>query len=117
MLDDGLPLTTNEYDEWGNPARSALEYHTLLSYSPIDQVKQAHYPAIYMTTGLYDSQVQYWEPLKWLAVLRDHQLGNAPLLLESDLRAGHGGKAGRFERVPESARIVTFLLNELGCAG
>jgi len=116
MLDDELPLTTNEYDEWGNPTRSLAEYNRLLSYSPLDQVRRQSYPAMLVTTGLYDSQVQYWEPVKWVARLRSHKLDTNPLLLRTDMQAGHGGKAGRFERLDEIAYEYAFILNETGLA-
>lgn len=114
MLDESLPLTTNEYDEWGNPSRSLAEYQRLLSYSPVDQVRPQAYPAMLITTGLHDSQVQYWEPVKWLAQLRVKRSNDLPLLLRTDLEAGHGGKAGRFERLREVAYEYAFILNELG---
>ncbi len=113
MLDQSLPLTTNEYDEWGDPAqRETYEY--MLSYSPYDNVGAHEYPAMYVTTGLWDSQVQYFEPAKWVARLLERRLGTAPILLHVDLRAGHGGKSGRFERYRDIAREYAFLLAVAG---
>jgi len=114
MLDESLPLTTNEYDEWGNPSASLEQYNRLLAYSPIDQTSHQNYPPMLLTTGLYDSQVQFWEPLKWLAQLRKLKTDSNPVFLRSDLAAGHGGKAGRFERLNEIAEEYCFVLNELG---
>jgi oligopeptidase B len=109
MLDDSLPLTTNEYDEWGNPAeRDYYEY--MLSYSPYDNVSALDYPAMLVTTGLWDSQVQYFEPAKWVARIRRLKTGDNPLLLRVNMTAGHGGKSGRFERYRELAEEYAFLL-------
>jgi oligopeptidase B len=113
MLDESLPLTTNEYDEWGNPKDQAF-YEYMLSYSPYDNVHSQVYPALYITTGLWDSQVQYFEPAKWVARLLEKRIGAAPVLLHVDLRAGHGGKSGRFERYRDIAREYAFLLNVAG---
>ena len=113
MLDDSLPLTTNEYDEWGDPkVRSFYDY--MLSYSPYDNVTRQAYPAMLVTTGLWDSQVQYFEPAKWVAKLADMHLGDQPLLFHVDMQAGHGGKSGRFERFREIAREYAFILNVAG---
>jgi oligopeptidase B len=115
MLDETVPLTTNEYDEWGNPHdRAAYEY--LLSYSPYDNVRAQEYPAMLVTTGLWDSQVQYYEPAKWVAKLRALKTDRHPLLLYVDMEAGHGGKAGRFQRYREIAMEYAFLLDQLGAA-
>lgn len=115
MLDDSIPLTTFEYDEWGNPnERAAYEY--MLSYSPYDQVSEQAYPALLVTTGLHDSQVQYWEPAKWVAKLRVMGTGDAPLLLRTDMEAGHGGASGRFKRFEETAFTYAFLLDLAGAA-
>ncbi|MBS0612730.1 MAG: S9 family peptidase [Proteobacteria bacterium] len=116
MLDSSLPLTTNEFDEWGNPTERRY-YDYMLSYSPYDNVGAQHYPAMYVTTGLWDSQVQYFEPAKWVARLLERRLGEEPLLLHTDLRAGHGGKSGRFERLREVAREYAFILNVAGVHG
>ncbi len=110
MLDETLPLTTNEYDEWGNPQDKAL-YDYMLSYSPYDNLKTQHYPALYVTTGLWDSQVQYFEPAKWVAKLAKMKTDSQPLLLHVDMSAGHGGKSGRFERYREIAREYAFVLS------
>ena len=112
MLDESIPLTTNEYDEWGNPAdRASYEY--LLSYSPYDNVQELPYPAMFVTTGLWDSQVQYYEPAKWVAKLRALETPPRLLVMHVDMDAGHGGKAGRFARYREVAREYAFVLSEL----
>jgi len=113
MLDDSIPLTTNEYDEWGNPADMA-SYDYMLSYSPYDNVRAQAYPAMLVTTGLWDSQVQYYEPAKWVAKLRALKTDRNPLLLHVDMEAGHGGKAGRFQRYRETAMEYAFILDRLG---
>lgn len=115
MLDETIPLTTGEYDEWGNPnEKDAYEY--IKSYSPYDNITDQEYPAILATTGLHDSQVQYWEPAKWVARLRDHQQGTAPILLYTNMDTGHGGASGRFERYKDTAREYAFLLDLVGKA-
>jgi oligopeptidase B len=111
MLDDSIPLTTNEYDEWGNPMTRA-EYDYMLSYSPYDNVRPQAYPAMLVTTGLWDSQVQYYEPAKWIAKLRSVNTCSNVLLLHVDMQAGHGGKSGRFQRYREIAMEYAFLLDE-----
>ena len=111
MLDTSIPLTTNEYDEWGNPQEPEF-YHYMLSYSPYDQVRAQAYPALYVDTGLWDSQVQYWEPAKWVAKLRSVDSGPRPVLLRTHMEAGHGGKSGRFERYRETAEWYAFLLQQ-----
>ena len=113
MLDDTIPLTTNEYDEWGNPADKSF-YDYMLSYSPYDNVRAQDYPAMLVTTGLWDSQVQYYEPAKWVAKLRSLKTDGNSLLLHVDMDAGHGGKAGRFQHYRETAREYAFLLQQLG---
>ena len=113
MLDDSIPLTSNEYDEWGDPARAA-DYAYMLSYSPYDNVRAQAYPAMLITTGLWDSQVQYYEPAKWAARLRALKLDEHPLLLHIDMDAGHGGKSGRFQRYREIAMEYAFLLSQAG---
>jgi len=113
MLDDGIPLTTNEYDEWGNPADKTL-YDYLLSYSPYDNVRAQRYPAMFVATGLWDSQVQYYEPAKWVAKLRALKTDQNLLLLHVDMDAGHGGKSGRFQRYRETAMEYAFMLDQLG---
>ncbi len=113
MLDESIPLTTNEYDEWGNPAdRRCYDY--LLSYSPYDNVRAQAYPAMLVTTGLWDSQVQYYEPAKWVAKIRAHKTDRNPLLLHVDMDAGHGGKSGRFVRYRETAMEYAFMLGQIG---
>jgi len=115
MLDESIPLTTNEYDEWGNPADKAA-YEYMLSYSPYDNVRAQPYPAMLVTTGLWDSQVQYYEPAKWVAKLRALKTDDQPLLLYVDMEAGHGGKAGRFQSYREIAMEYAFILDQLAGA-
>ena len=110
MLDDSIPLTTGEYDEWGNP-NTKKYYDYMLSYSPYDNVKEQVYPNMYVSTGLHDSQVQYWEPAKWVAKLRTHKKGAAVLYLNTNMDAGHGGASGRFEAIKELAKEYAFLLD------
>ncbi len=109
MLDESIPLTTGEYDEWGDP-REANDYAYMLSYSPYDNVREQSYPPMLVTAGLHDSQVQYWEPAKWVAKLREAQQGDAMLLLHTNMQAGHGGASGRFEAIRETALEYAFLL-------
>ncbi len=109
MLDETIPLTTLEYDEWGDPNEPRF-YEYMLSYSPYDNVRHQAYPPLLVTTGYWDSQVQYFEPAKWVAKLRDHQSGDAPVLLHTNLEAGHGGKTGRFEHLREIAREYAFII-------
>ena len=113
MLDESIPLTTNEFDEWGNPKQQEY-YDYMLAYSPYDQLSKQDYPALYVTTGLYDSQVQYFEPAKWVAKLRVHKTDENPLLFKTNMEAGHGGKSGRFSRLAEYAQEYAFILNLLG---
>jgi oligopeptidase B len=113
MLDDSIPLTTNEYDEWGDPADKTY-YDYMLSYSPYDNVRAQAYPAMLVTTGLWDSQVQYYEPAKWVAKLRSMKTDDNVLLLHVDMDSGHGGKSGRFQRYRETAMEYAFILNQLG---
>jgi oligopeptidase B len=113
MLDASIPLTTNEFDEWGNPAEKKY-YDYLLSYSPYDNVARQSYPALYVTTGLWDSQVQYFEPAKWVARLRRLKTDDHPLLLRVNMEAGHGGKSGRFQHYRELAEEYAFLLDQAG---
>jgi oligopeptidase B len=110
MLDQTIPLTSNEWDEWGDP-REKEYYDYMLSYSPYDQVLEQKYPNILVTSGFFDSQVQYWEPLKWVAKLRDHWQGDNKLFLHMNMDAGHGGKSGRFQRYRETALEYAFLLD------
>ncbi|BDD02968.1 S9 family peptidase [Aureibacter tunicatorum] len=110
MLDDSIPLTTGEYDEWGNPNEKEY-YETILSYSPYDNIKEHDYPAMLVTSGLHDSQVQYWEPTKWVAKLRDHNTGSKPILLMTNMETGHSGASGRFESFKEIALEYAFLID------
>ncbi|HLT38727.1 MAG TPA: S9 family peptidase, partial [Enhygromyxa sp.] len=112
MLDSTIPLTTSEYDEWGNPNREA-DYRYMLSYSPYDNVEARDYPALLVTAGLHDSQVQYWEPAKWVAKLRALRTDDDLLLLRVDMSAGHGGQAGRLESLEQIAFEYAFLLGLL----
>ena len=114
-LDESIPLTTNDFDEWGNPKQKAF-YDYMLSYSPYDNVAAQDYPAMLVTTGLHDSQVQYFEPAKWVAKLRATRTGTSPLLLKTNMEAGHGGKSGRFRRLEEVALAYAFFLDQLGIA-
>jgi oligopeptidase B len=114
MLDESIPLTTNEFDEWGNPGKDRAAYDYMLSYSPYDQVSARDYPAMLVTSGLWDSQVQYWEPTKWVAKLRSVKTDRKPLLLRTNMEAGHGGKSGRFERYREVAEEYAFILWQAG---
>ena len=113
MLDPTIPLTSNEWDEWGNPQNEEY-YHYMLSYSPYDQIKDKEYPNMLVTSGFFDSQVQYWEPLKYVAKLRDHWLGNNKLYLYMNMETGHGGKSGRFQIYKEVALEYAFLLDLVG---
>ena len=113
MLDPSIPLTSNEWDEWGDP-RQEDYYEYMLSYSPYDQIKNQRYPNLLVTAGFFDSQVQYWEPLKWVAKLREYWIGNNKLYLHTNMDAGHGGESGRFKRYKEYALQYAFLLNLAG---
>lgn len=110
MSDPTIPLTTNEYDEWGNPEEKEY-YDYMRSYSPYDQVETKEYTNILVTTGLFDSQVQYWEPAKWVAKLREYKIGDNILLLHTNMDAGHGGASGRFERLREIALEYAFIFD------
>jgi oligopeptidase B len=112
MLDESIPLTTVEFDEWGNPIEKEY-YDYMLSYSPYDNVEAKNYPALYVTTGLHDSQVQYFEPAKWVAKLRELKTDKNLILLEVDMESGHGGTTGRFKRYKRTARQYVFLLTQL----
>jgi oligopeptidase B len=113
MLDESIPLTTNEFDEWGDPKKREF-YEYMLSYSPYDNVARQAYPAMLVTTGLHDSQVQYWEPAKWVARLRTHKTDSNPLLYRTTMEAGHGGKSGRFQRFRDIAEEYAFILDQSG---
>jgi len=110
MLDETIPLTTSEYDEWGNP-NDKVYYDYMRSYSPYDNVKAQDYPNMLVTTGLHDSQVQYWEPAKWVAKLRTVKTDKNLLFLDTNMDAGHGGASGRFEALKETAKEFSFLLD------
>ena len=110
MLDDSIPLTTGEYDEWGNPNEKE-SYDYMKSYSPYDQVKAQNYPNMYVSTGLHDSQVQYWEPAKWVAKLREYKTDDNVLFLDTNMDVGHGGASGRFEALREVAKEYAFILD------
>jgi oligopeptidase B len=110
MLDETIPLTTNEFDEWGNPKQKQF-YEYMLSYSPYDNVERKDYPNLLVTTGYFDSQVQYWEPAKWVAKLRDLKTDKQLLCLHTNMDAGHGGASGRFRRFKETALEYAFLLH------
>ncbi|MDN3610415.1 S9 family peptidase [Vibrio ostreicida] len=112
MLDESIPLTTNEYDEWGNPNDKSY-YEYMLSYSPYDNVKGQSYPNMLVTTGLHDSQVQYFEPMKWVAKLREMKTDTNVLVFKTDMEAGHGGASGRFKRLKEDALEYAFFLDLL----
>ncbi len=113
MLDESIPLTTSEFDEWGNPKEKKY-YDYMLSYSPYDQVEAKDYPALLVTTGLHDSQVQYWEPAKWVAKLRELKTDNNPLIFQINMDYGHGGASGRFEWINETALEYAFIFDQIG---
>ncbi len=114
MSDATLPLTPPEWPEWGNPVEDESAYRTIRDYSPYENVAAQTYPAILATAGLTDPRVTYWEPAKWVARLREHKLGDAPLLLYTNMKAGHGGASGRFDRLEETALMQAFLLRVFG---
>jgi len=113
MLDASIPLTTFEWDEWGDPSKKDY-YDYMLSYSPYDQVKKQKYPNIIVTTGYWDSQVQYWEPAKWVAKLREMKTDRNTLVMDCNMSAGHGGASGRFERYRKTAMLYAFILDLAG---
>lgn len=113
MFDESLPLTIGEYEEWGNPQeKTSFDY--MLSYSPYDNIKAQPYPSMLVTTGLHDSQVQYWEPVKWVAKLRECSTQDKPIMLHINMAAGHGGQSGRYQRFHEVALEYAFVLDALG---
>ena len=116
MLDASIPLTTNEYDEWGNPANRTY-YDYMLSYSPYDQIERKAYPATFVGTGLWDSQVQYYEPAKYVARLRAMKTDGNPLIFRVNMEAGHGGKSGRFVQYRSRAEYYAFMMQQLGVSG
>lgn len=113
MLDESIPLTTSEFDEWGNP-KNEKYYHYMMSYSPYDNVKEKDYPAMMVTTGLHDSQVQYWEPSKWVAKLRDLKTDDNLLIFHINMDYGHGGASGRFQWIEDTALEYAFIFDQLG---
>jgi oligopeptidase B len=116
MLDDTLPLTPPEWPEWGNPIESEADFNTILSYSPYDNVAAKEYPAILAMAGLTDPRVTYWEPAKWIARMRATMSGGGPVLLRTNMGAGHGGASGRFNRLDEVAIAYAFALWAVGLA-
>jgi oligopeptidase B len=110
MLDDTIPLTTGEYDEWGNPNEKEY-YDYIKSYSPYDNVTERAYPNMLVISGFHDSQVQYWEPAKWVAKLRDKKTDDNILLFDINMDVGHGGASGRFESLKEVVKEYTFLMD------
>ena len=112
MLDESIPLTTGEFDEWGNPKIKEF-YDYMLSYSPYDNVNKQNYPALFVSAGLHDSQVQYWEPAKWVAKLRELKTDANPLYLYTEMETGHSGASGRFERYKSLALKYAFILDLL----
>lgn len=113
MLDESIPLTTNEYDQWGNPADSGY-YRYMLSYSPYDNIERKAYPTMFVGTGLWDSQVQYFEPAKYVAKLREYKTDANPVVFRVNMEAGHGGKSGRFQRYKEVSEQYAYMLEVLG---
>ena len=113
MLDTSIPLTTNEFDQWGNPANEA-DYKVMAAYSPYDNVRAQAYPSMFVSTGLWDSQVQYYEPAKWVPRLRALKTDTNPLLFRINMEAGHGGKSGRFRSYADQAEMYAFVLDRLG---
>ena len=114
MLDDTLPLTPMEWPEWGDPIRSKEDHDYIFSYSPYDQIKPQAYPSIFAMAGLTDPRVTYWEPAKWVARLRDLSTSDHPVLLRTNMGAGHAGASGRFKHLEEEALIVAFALKITG---
>ena len=113
MLDESIPLTTGEFDEWGNPKEKQY-YDYIKSYSPYDNVEAKDYPNMLVTTGLHDSQVQYWEPAKWVAKLRELKTDDNLLLLQTEMEFGHSGASGRFESLKEVAQEFAFIIDLAG---
>ncbi len=117
ILDPSLPLTVREWDEWGNPLKDAEVYAVMKAYSPFDNVAKRDYPAIYATAGLNDPRVSYWEPAKWIARLRDRMTGGGPVVLKTELGAGHGGPSGRYDSWRDEAGVHAFVLDTTGRSG
>lgn len=116
MLDPSLPLTITEWEEWGNPATSEAIYREMRSYTPYENVQAASYPSILATAGLHDPRVGFWEPAKWVIALRQQSTGERPILLHTDLGAGHGGPSGRYEGWRDEAKVLAFLIETLGAS-
>ena len=116
MLDESLPLTPGEWPEWGNPITDKAAFDYILGYSPYDNVTAQAYPPMLVTAGLNDPRVTYWEPAKWVALLREMKTDDNVLLLKTNMGAGHGGKSGRFESLRETAEEQAFILWQLGQA-
>jgi len=114
MLDESIPLTAIEWEEWGNPITNKEAFDYMLSYSPYDNIKLASYPNILLTTGLNDPRVQYWEPAKFLSKLRTHKTDDNTLILKTNMGAGHGGSSGRYDYIKEIAIDYAFILDNLG---
>jgi oligopeptidase B len=117
MLDPSLPLTVTEWDEWGNPADDRTTYDYMKSYSPYDNVAAEDYPAFFVTAGLNDPRVSYWEPAKWVAKLRATKTDDHLLVLKTEMGAGHGGPSGRYDAWRDEAFVMAFVLRELGVEG
>ncbi len=117
MSDETIPLTVTEWEEWGNPRDNADDYQYMKSYSPYDNVEEKDYPAIYVEAGLNDPRVQYWEPAKWVAKLRVTKTDDRPLVLKTEMGAGHGGPSGRYSAWEDEARVQAFVLSRLGVDG
>jgi oligopeptidase B len=116
ILDDTLPLTPPEWFEWGNPIKDVEAFSRIRGYSPYDNVKEQNYPAMLVLAGLTDPRVTYWEPAKWVAKLRTKKTDDNPLYLRTNMDAGHGGAAGRFDRLDEIALVYAFALKTAGLA-
>jgi len=114
MLDPSLPLTVTEWEEWGDPVTSEAIYREMRSYTPYENIQAARYPAILATAGLNDPRVGYWEPAKWVIALREQSGSDRPILLHTDLGAGHGGPSGRYEGWKDEAKVLAFLIDTLG---
>ena len=115
MLDESIPLTTGEWEEWGDP-RKREYFDTMLAYSPYDNVTAQKYPDLLVTAGLHDPRVQYWEPAKWVAKLRVTKEGDSQVLLKTDMASGHGGKSGRYGAIEDVAFVYAWLLDGWGLA-
>ena len=116
MLNDKLPLTPGEWQEWGNPITSKASFAYMLSYSPYDQVVAQEYPPMLVTAGLNDPRVTYWEPAKWVAKLRELKTDDNLLLMKTNMGAGHGGQSGRWNSLKETAEEFAFILWQMGMA-